>query len=221
MSPKPAHANSLTCAIIDAARIFGELDTAKELQGSFLSLFMGRSEEMLSSVAPHLFPFQIDTEFGKWLLEKGWGNSWGLFINTNTTLEELRKHFRKFLMVKTEDGKELFFRFYDPRVLRAFLPTCDRQQLMEFFNTVNYFAMEDEDPSLAVIFQWVDSKLVTERIPKEEFWKALNNGKEFNFPKEERIEPKAEEKSQITSSSDTKEIPETKKPNSGWSFLVE
>lgn len=211
---------SLTCAIIDAARIFGELDTAQKLQSNFLSLFMGQSEELLSSVAPYLFPFQINTEFGKWLLDKGWGNSWGMFITTNLPLEDLRKHFRKFLMVKTEEGKELYFRFYDPRVLRIFLPTCDEQQLTEFFGPVNNYAMEDEDPEYAILFAISNKKLVVERMLKGDFWKNLNNGQEFTLVESnyimpsENISPPEQEK--------TKENPaQPQKPNTGWSFLID
>lgn len=38
-----------TCAILDDARSFDELDTAQQLQTNFLSLCMGQSEELLRS----------------------------------------------------------------------------------------------------------------------------------------------------------------------------
>ena len=145
---------NISCVVLDAARIFGELETAQTLQTTFLSLYMGESEASLSAVAPYLFSYQPGSEFGKWLLEKGWGKSWGIFVEAELTLEELRKHFRKFLLVKTEDDKELYFRFYDPRVLRIFLPTCDEQQLREFFGPVKVFAMESEDPECALEFRF-------------------------------------------------------------------
>ncbi len=214
-SPTP-----LTCAIIDAARIFGEMDTAQKLQSNFLSLFMGQSEELLSSVAPYLFPFQINTEFGSWLLEKGWGHSWGMFIQTTSSLEELRKHFRKFLMVRTEDGKELYFRFYDPRVLRIFMPTCDEQQLKEFFGPVTYYAMEDEDPSFALIFRYDKGRLEKERIPRTEFLKGLNNGIEYKIGGEQVIVP-MEQTDAPPKPDEENKPPDKKKPNEGWSFLVE
>jgi len=40
------------------------------------------------------------------------------------TLLQQRLHFKKFLRVRTEDGRELAFRYYDPRVLNIHLPTC-------------------------------------------------------------------------------------------------
>lgn len=164
-------------SILDAARIFGELDTAQQLQTNFLSLYMGQSEELLSSVAPYLFSYQPESEFGKWLLEKGWGNAWGMFVETAVTLEDLRKHFRKFLLVKTEDGKELYFRFYDPRVLRIFLPTCDEQQLKDFFGPVKSFSMESEDANFAIEFELENGKLISKKVVKEDFWSRLNGAK--------------------------------------------
>ncbi len=163
-----------TFSILDAARIFGEMETAQTLQTNFLNLYMGKGEEYLSSVAPHLFEYQPESEFGKWLLDKGWGNSWGVFIETNDTLEELQKHFRKYLMVKTEEGREMYFRFYDPRVLRVFLPTCDAAKLKDFFGPVKVFGMEDEDPQFAVEFIFEDGKLITRKISKLNFWNKLN-----------------------------------------------
>ena len=204
MSNSPQSQNH-TYSILDAARIFGELDTAQQLQTNFLSLYMGQSEELLSSVAPYLFSYQPDSEFGKWLLEKGWGNSWGMFVETTVSLEDLRKHFRKFLLVKTEEGKELYFRFYDPRVLRIFLPTCDEQQLIEFFGPIKMFAMESEDPEFAIQFEFENGKLISKQITKEHFWNKLN-GKQDSNNEQIKINP----------------TDEPNNPFGGkWSFLVD
>lgn len=197
--------NFHTYSILDAARIFGEIDTAQQLQTNFLSLYMGQSEELLSSVAPYLFSYQPESEYGKWLLEKGWGNSWGIFAETNLSLEELRKHLRKFLLVKTEDGQELYFRFYDPRVLRIFLPTCDEQQLIEFFGPIKMFAMESDDPEFAIQFELDNGKLISNLISKENFWNKINGKDITNI---EQI------KTNTTDNPD--------KPFGGkWSFLVD
>lgn len=146
-------------AILDSARIFGELNTAKKLQANFLSLFKDRNEEILSSVAPYLFPYKTDTEFGHWLMDKGWGNAWGIYIVSHASIDELHRHFRKFLMVQTEDGQELYFRFYDPRVLRNFLPTCDPLQLNDFFGPIAKFIVEDKDPNKLLVFEYDGSGL--------------------------------------------------------------
>lgn len=213
----PQHQNTHTYSVLDAARIFGELDTAQKLQTNFLSLYMGQSEELLSAVAPYLFAYQPDSEFGKWLSEKGWGNSWGMFVETAVSIDELRKHFRKFLLVKTEENEELYFRFYDPRVLRIFLPTCDEQQLVEFFGPISQLIMEDEDPKFALKFSLRNSQLHTQKIPKEDFLPSHESNVEVKPVEERRA-------SKLFFDDTPKEEPapqKPSKPNNGWSFLVD
>jgi len=45
-----------------------------------------------------------------------------VFLRTETGIEQLRKHLRGFLRVRDEAGRRLIFRYYDPRVLRVYLP---------------------------------------------------------------------------------------------------
>jgi len=142
--------SQITYILLDAARMGNTIDEAKELNPAFDSLYRGRSEESLAVVAPYLFLFQHKTEFINWYMEKGWGDSWGILIKSSYPFDELHKHFRKFLIVGTEDNQQLYFRFYDPRVLRIFLPTCDTAQLREFFGPIEYFIMEDADKEFAI-----------------------------------------------------------------------
>ena len=72
------------------------------------------------------------------------------------------------MLVKTEDGEELYFRFYDPRVLRIFLPTCDESQIRELFGPIEYFLMEDEDPEHAIRFWHENGILKSKQFDKAE-----------------------------------------------------
>lgn len=148
----------------DAARIRNDFDDLKSLNPQFKCLYFGKSEEQLSTVAPYIFACNNASQFVEQVIIKGWGNSWGLFIATENTIEEALHHFRKFLMVKTENGQQLYFRFYDPRVLRIFLPTCDEEQLSELFGLVKEFICEDEDPRYALVFFMERNRLATKRV---------------------------------------------------------
>lgn len=135
----------------------------------FDSLYRGRSEESLSVVAPYLFLFQHKTDFINWYMAKGWGDSWGVLIKSPYPLDELHKHFRKFLIVGTEDNQQLYFRFYDPRVMRIFLPSCDTQQLREFFGPIEYFVMEDADKNFALKCWLQNGILHSQKIKLNDF----------------------------------------------------
>jgi len=112
------------------------------------SLFEGDGAEKLITVAPHLVSLGKDSQLLEDLLRKGWGQSWGYYLTSPETFQPLRRHLRRFLMVADEENNNLYFRFYDPRVLRRYLPTCTPQEATQFFGSVTRFWMEDEDPGV-------------------------------------------------------------------------
>jgi hypothetical protein len=71
---------------------------------------------------------------------------------------------RSRLFVSDVYGETVLFRFYDPRVLRALLPTCTSDQLVELFGPVQKYIVEDEDPSYAIEFSLKNRVLMVERI---------------------------------------------------------
>jgi len=50
------------------------------------------------------------------------------------------------------ENKKVLFRFYDPRVLRVFLPTCTSKEVLEFFGPITRYVLEGEEP--IVILQY-------------------------------------------------------------------
>jgi hypothetical protein len=140
-------------AILDAARTFDIPFHLRSASVEYDSLYRGQKEETLWHVAPYLVRCERDSQFFQWVLEQGWGASWGIFLTSEASLEDLRKHFRQFLLVKIEeDDKEVYFRFYDPRVLRAFLLTWTPQETTEFFGPVRYYLLEAEEPEILLKF---------------------------------------------------------------------
>lgn len=150
--------------LLDAARMNEAMNEAKKLNPFHKSLYAAVGNELLDSVAPYLFRFENQGEFNNYFIEKGWGDSWGILVSTKVSFDEVYKHFKRFLMVKTEDGVELFFRFYDPRVLRIFLPTCDTKQLKEFFGPVQSFLLEDEDLRFGIKYWLQNGVLQSKKI---------------------------------------------------------
>jgi Domain of unknown function (DUF4123) len=135
------------CAILDGARdprIFRAVD-ATTLDKS--CLYAGRLPFVVQEVAPYLIVLERDDKFTRYLLQEGWGQSWGIYLRSETPLPTLRRHFRTLLKVKAEDGRRLIFRWYDPRVLRAYLPTCLPDELRAVFGPVDNFYMESRSSS--------------------------------------------------------------------------
>ncbi|MBI4874542.1 MAG: DUF4123 domain-containing protein [Acidobacteria bacterium] len=115
-------------------------------------LYSGVLAPELEMTAPYLVELDSGSRFTALLLTEGWGRAWGLFLECDAGLVNLRKHLRQFLVVLDEKNTRLVFRYYDPRVLRAFLPTCTPRQLAQLFGPVQRWAMEDEDPEKALEF---------------------------------------------------------------------
>ena len=44
---------------------------------------------------------------------------------------QLRLHFKKLLWVHDERGRQLYFRYYDPRVLAAYWPSCSAEERVQ------------------------------------------------------------------------------------------
>ncbi len=149
--------------LLDAARMDDNIDMAFELNKENLCLFNGKGQEHLKTVSPYLFKINSNLEFEKWITKIGWGNSWGVFLDTKILIADLYKHLCKLLVIKTDKG-ESYFRFYDPRVLRSFLPTCDALNLADFFGPIEKFICEDEDPAFALLYSFNGKRLVTERV---------------------------------------------------------
>ena len=141
-------------AILDAAR---DVLIYPEIQGIHFDikstcLYEGEQARELAEVAPYLVQLQKNEPFTHWLFGNGWGKSWGIFLASNGDFEAVLRHFRQFVFVRDEKGKNVYFRFYDPRVLRSFLPTCRLEEAEEFFGPVNSFFMENEDADQLVKF---------------------------------------------------------------------
>ena len=101
---------------------------------------------------PYLVSLPAASSLTAALVERGWGKGWGVFLTGRATLEEIRAHFRQSLMVKTGDGREFFFRFYEPRFLRELLRTGDYADVAKFFGPVGSYFVEGERPEVVLRF---------------------------------------------------------------------
>jgi Domain of unknown function (DUF4123)/FHA domain len=132
-------------AVLDAARDPQILELLRESYAEYESLYEGKSAEDLVDYAPYLTRPALDPALLDLLVTEGWGKSWGVYFSCPQPVREVRKHLRQFLMVQIQD-RAVYFRFYDPRVLRIFLPTCASKEASEFFGPIEAYFAEGEDP---------------------------------------------------------------------------
>jgi pSer/pThr/pTyr-binding forkhead associated (FHA) protein len=132
--------------LLDAACEPSVLKVLFESKEQYQSLFEGAQGAQLAHFAPYLVRLPEKSPLVETLVQQGWGKNWGVFVTSNETLDGLRHHFRHFLTVRLPNRKQAYFRFYDPRVLRLFLPTCTAEEINLIFGPIRYYVMEDEKP---------------------------------------------------------------------------
>jgi len=146
-------------AVLDGARDKRIHEIVKNSGLRHSCLYDGKLTYELTVAAPYLIRLEKDQPFVIELIQQAWGNSWGIFILTHapTTLVSVRRNCKKLAFVKDEQNKKLLFRYYDPRVLRTFLPSCRESELKQIFGPVASYAMEDDTASAMHFFNQKES----------------------------------------------------------------
>ena len=139
-------------AVLDGANVPDLPMKLFEMNPPRYCLFPGDLEPDMAEVAPYLVRLYPKTPFTDWVLKTFWGKNWGIVAHSRKTLEDMRGHFRSLINVYDEQGNPMLFRFYDPRVLRGFLPTCKPAELKVFFGDVEMFFAESEDAAKLLAF---------------------------------------------------------------------
>ncbi|MEO7034540.1 MAG: DUF4123 domain-containing protein [Polyangiaceae bacterium] len=147
-------------AIVDAARSLAALSAVVTHGELYYSLYDGAPGEQLADVAPHLVSLPQRSALLATLLRDHWGDSRVTFLFADADFKSVRRQLRRFLMVEDEQNKKMYFRFYDPRVLRAFLPTCTPAECMDFFGPIAWFVVETEQHGLAHAFSYTAGSLL-------------------------------------------------------------
>jgi pSer/pThr/pTyr-binding forkhead associated (FHA) protein len=135
--------------LFDAARepsIIARIQRAAESESlQYQCLYDGEKGDDYSAFGPWLIQLPKETKFLEELVAEGWGKSWGVYLICDKPFADTRRHLRKFLMVTLPDGRQVFFRFYDPRVLRTYLPTCNESEVKEFAGPIDRYLAESVD----------------------------------------------------------------------------
>jgi len=152
-------------AILDGANEPDLLAKLEELDPPVCCLYTEPIDAELIPLAPYLVV--VTPEVAAWL--KANKKPWGIYIESQSTLKELRKHIRKYLRVLLPDEEvPALLHFYDPRTIWIFLETLDSWQLHCFLG-----------PIITVKSTWQNSikeddfAMIRSQYPAESFSKQL------------------------------------------------
>jgi hypothetical protein len=141
-------------AVVDACQAPELIELARSQYGQpNRMLFKGKaaSLEEVELFAPFFISIDPETDFlDHWITYCG--ENAGVLFTTAAPPVRIFRHLRKIFVVQDEGGQEHFFRFYDPRVLRVYLPTCSREELRTFFGPIQAFYVDGKEPSKLVKF---------------------------------------------------------------------
>jgi len=130
--------------ILDGARSIEIFRMLLACHLEYSCLYSGALTSELEIAAPYLVQLDHGYKDTHEFIRRAWGNSWGVFLRSETSLKKLRRHLREFLIVRDERGNRLVFRYYDPRVLRVYLPTCTKSELRAVFGPIECFWTEQK-----------------------------------------------------------------------------
>ena len=152
-------------AILDAAREPRVLELLRLSGCPFHCLHQGKRAAEMEIVAPYLVPLASQINLLQQIVTEGWGKAWGVFFTCSQPVELIGHQLSRALMVALEgDETEVYFRYYDPRVLREILPILDAQQLEQFSGPIDCFLMEDEEPDAMLRIRRSEGAVKVERL---------------------------------------------------------
>ncbi|RYF11059.1 MAG: DUF4123 domain-containing protein, partial [Oxalobacteraceae bacterium] len=94
-------------------------------------LYLGTAAENYADKAPYLI--RVDpTLLSEWR-ERFGADAWGCLFTSSERWDTVRRHLRSLLTVSSPEGEAWLFRFWDPRLLPAFLRASQPDELNAFF----------------------------------------------------------------------------------------
>lgn len=116
-------------AVTEAARDESILQFIHQNSEIMHCLYSGDTRIRLANYAPYLFRIDLGNPIIRRFLAEGWGHGGYILLSSASTVQDILIQLRKTLIVRSEAGKNLYFRFYDPRVLRSYLPLCSQDDV--------------------------------------------------------------------------------------------
>lgn len=135
-----AASRPLPCyAILDAGRVPGLPDLLAASGLDHACLFRDEADASLQEAGPWIVELREDSGFVRNLFTRGhapwhmWDRQPGIFLRSVASLDDLRRHFRKFIRLYSQRTKTWhYFRFYAPEIARTVIAAFDAGQFARF-----------------------------------------------------------------------------------------
>jgi hypothetical protein len=124
----------------------------------YRSLFEGTMDVQSYGVSGFVIECKKNSPLYDWVTSTLWGQDACIFIVCKMSFDEVFSHFQQFNRVILEGDKVVLFRFYDPRVLRTYLPSCKKQEIELFFGDMICLFAESEEKAIITRFERSDDK---------------------------------------------------------------
>ena len=97
-------------------------------------LFAGTLAPELETAAPGIARIDPAEQLLPTWQVHGKGLNWGIMIEAQVTMAEVRNRLRRFLQAKLPDGMIALFRFYDPRVFNTYIYAASADERARWFD---------------------------------------------------------------------------------------
>ncbi len=133
--------------VLDCARAPELYEHAARLEPDAADcLFAGKLDPVLRQVSPFVVELSPSDPLSKLWRSRGWGQAWGILLSSNASLPVVRRRLRHFTLARLPDGSgPVMFRFWDPRVLRQYMPLVEPAAVGDWFTDIDRYIAETED----------------------------------------------------------------------------
>lgn len=142
-------------AVVDAARDYRLAVASRDILGEPLRPLFQNAPHFMDRVGPYLARIHCCNRYPEYM--RLWadrlGDHAGIFMFANAWPKAVRGHLRTIFKVYDENKEMFYFRFYDPRVLHAYLPTCTVKECREFFGPTRCIFAEGATPDRMNYYQ--------------------------------------------------------------------
>ena len=151
----PAETALLNALYASGEEVFAVVDASRD---SRIPAFLDAAGEPYTSLdtsgraAAYVVALPAEARLVHVFVKDGWGHGWGFYGTSKASLETVRAHFTSFVSLQTPSGAPMTFRFWDPRVLRAMVPSMSPAEADAFFGPCERIIVEAEKPAMALEF---------------------------------------------------------------------